>query len=489
MNDDRNHDDRNHDDSNYDDYDKPKAESSGLAIGAFILALVGFLLGWFPFLGWIGTVGMIMGIVALRSRGKGGAVQKKGLAIAAVTLGSMATLAAAFWLVVTMTLASSSRRSSCPHLYTHNGDGYVLDADPLSGSLFRGAERTDFDRLEELAAVDGEYRLKLINERDERDFVDALALLWVDHPKGTEVLPTGSGKLLQLAQAAAPLRAKDGRGRDIRAQLLLADDTRFSSRLGDFTVAETKPREEITLTFARPQLAAGESTSLILRARNTEFGAEAFARYLAQMGPGLSKLLQWAQDSDDYPYKTRLADEMKRLGLLLEVEVWDGQSWQLVFEQEPIGPAVLRSVAIPLPPFTSASDSLRIRIRHAPLLWTVDRAAVARSTAVVAQELRAKSSAVSAAEIGRLASVDQERLRLLRGESLELRFAVPPAAAEALRRTVVLKIRGYYEIEVGGKGLLNLLPLWRHRADEDSFVHFALELARKDESLLDADVR
>jgi hypothetical protein len=461
------------------DFDRePQARTSGLAIAGFVIAIVGLALCWFPFLGWIGTVGMIMGIVVIRSRQGDGVPQKKGLAIAAVVMGSVATLGAILWLVVMAMIASSPRKSSCPHLYSHNGQQYVIDADPLSGSLFKGAESTDFDRLEDLVAVNGEYRLKLINERDERDFVDFLSIFWVDHPKGTEVLPTAIGTLMRLGQPAEAKDARDGRGRDIRAALQSADSVLFGSRIEDFSEKVERPRETLTLRFPRPPLAAGESLTLLLRARNTEFGAEAFAKYLATMGTGLSKLLQWAQSDTGYPYKKRLADEMKRLGLMLEVEAWDGKRWKLVHQQQPIGPAVLRSVAIPLSTFDPESDELRIRLRHAPLLWTLDRAAVAAGREVNGNELRPSVMTGDTEELRRLGSIDRERLKLLRNEFVELRFSAPPPPATTMQRTNVLKIRGYYEIDVGGRGLLNLLPLWRHHTGEDSFVRFALELAR-----------
>ncbi len=434
---------------------------SGLGIAGFVVGLIGFLFGWIPLAGFLGTIGAVLAIVGLSQKGK-----RHGLAIAGLVLGLLATGAAVFWTV----LLATKPRVSCPHIYAWDGARYVLDADPLSGSIFRAGESEDLDRLEHLALRDGRYRLRVANELDELDHLDALSLLVVDHPRESVVVPSASGGLLAVTRAAPPQRAVDGRGRDLRDLLRAADGRASAGSAEDHPdSAAVDPRRTLLLDFPRP---AGERAALLLRAHNTRFAAEAFVDYLGAMGPGLGTLLHLAEGSSRYPYRQRLEDEMRRLGLTLEVRSWLGGRWSAPREVRPIGPAVQRSFAVPigLPP--GASATVRIRIDHAPLLWELDQA-------LLGEGAPPPAPVVLRPALPELAAADGERLTLRRGEQLELELGAPPPPAAGLTRSVVLSIRGYYEFAIPGRGLLDPFAVWRHRSARDSLPRFALRLARE----------
>jgi hypothetical protein len=444
----------------------PRPTHSGLAIAAFVVSLIAFVSCWFPLVGLGGGIGAILGFIDLASGHD--VPTKKGLSIAAVVLGLLAAAVGAFWIYLIQT-------SSCPHVYSFNGEGYVLDADPLSGSLFRGGEAADMDRLEELAAVDGEYRLRIANEREEVDFVNSVALRVVDHPETSEVLPTQDGEVLQVVGANAPVECTDGRGRDVLARLVTEDGVMFSSDAGDFSPdAPEEPRELVTCAFENP---GGENAVLVLRGHNTEFGAEVFARYLAEMGSGVDELVRSMEDCDDYP--EYIATQRELLGLGLDVEVWDGARWVRGEQLDPIGPAVLRSqaVRIGLPP--GAGDQVRLRLGMAPLLWEIDQALLGTGEPVRATDLLPAGARTGSGHEARdqLLRRDEARVELASGEHVDLRFAAPPPVANDLRRTVILSISGYYDIEVGGWGWVNPVAMWRHQTSRDSLPRFALRVA------------
>ena len=326
----------------------------------------------------------------------------------------------------------------------------------------------------------GQYRIMVKNDLEETDHIDEVALQVVDHPPHAELLPSQQGALLPLTHKRPPLQCRDRRG---RAQLDLVrhrDGRSFRGRAADFSPAERQPREQLTMLFERPP---GDRAVLILRGRNTEFAVEAFARYLARMGPGLGRLLTWAQDSSSYPYRKRLDDEKQRLGLLLQVQLWDGRRWQRAATVQPIGPAVLRSQAVPLALPPGDQKTLGVRLVMAPLLWELDQLQLAPAPLHTAAPLvlrpRTSGEGVDPRTARLLAEADRARLTLAPGESTELRFDAPPPVA-GLRRTVVLKIRGYYEFRIGGRGWLNPWAVMRHRSGADSLPRYALELARQE---------
>jgi hypothetical protein len=423
----------------------------------------------------LGTVALILGIIAVARKSKRRGDFAIGiLAIVFGALGSCLGCPAALFKV-----------SSCPRIYAFDGQSYRLDADLLASALFAGGEAEDVDRLEHAAPVDGEYRLRLKNELAETDHLDSVSLLVADHPARTEVLPTPAGELLALSALASPRTARDGRGRDVLPLLAAADGRTFTGRASDFDPdALDPPTERLTIRF-RPAPAA--QTALVLRGQSSHFASVALARYLAEIGPGLEPLLRLAQRGREYPYARRLRDEIERLGLSLQIDVQRGDRWERVATLRPVGPAVLRSQAVPLP--RGSTDEITLRLSFSPLLWRIDQLQLASAAAPAPHRLLSLGSArrsSGGSETAILVASDGQRLRLEQGEAVELRFAVPPGPPLGQQRTLLVRARGFYEPQISGGGLaLNPVALYRHRAGRISLPRYALRLAHRDPAALE----
>src|SRR4030095_13793756 len=88
--------------------------------------------------------------------------------------------------------------SSCPYLYTWNGDRFEFVTDFMGGGEMgyleepRRYNKPDADeyvriRSDQWKETNGRYELRVTNELEEALFVDRLQLLAVAHPAGTEV--------------------------------------------------------------------------------------------------------------------------------------------------------------------------------------------------------------------------------------------------------------------------------------------------------------
>ncbi|MGC4122444.1 MAG: hypothetical protein QM765_49275 [Myxococcales bacterium] len=381
----------------------------------FIISIIAFFIGWIPFAGYLGVVAILLGVLGRAQYDREGNAK----IIGTLAFGGLAVAAAAFWTYVAAT-------ASCPHVYAWDGKAWQLDADMLSGSLYRGAESDDVDRLESLASADGQYRVRIANDRQERDFVDAVALEVIDHPAGTAALPTPSNEVVLLGEQAAPLAAADARGRDLLAALAADDGASWQGNAADHDLAkEPRPRDAVELTLPPVQGPA----YLVLRVRNTEVATEALYRYLASIGPGVGTLLSLAERDSKYPYQQRLADELERMGVPMTIEVSSssGAEWQLAHKLKPIGPAALRSLAIPVD--VEPGQPVRVRLSMVPVAWEIDRVAIAtRSTALVARaQLSATSPEPETARL--LAKPDGQRVELEQGAHVELRLRSPASTA------------------------------------------------------------
>jgi len=453
---------------------------SSLSVAAFVVALSGFVLGLVPFAGVIGTVGAILAWVDLSRRDPGGQPLRHGLANAAVVLGVLATLGVGVWVLIFYSLSRSVSPGSCPHVYAFDGEDYRLDADLVSGALYAGAERDDLDRLESLRPVGGEYRVRIADELQETDHVDSLSLLYVDHPAGVEVLPTQTGQLLALRDAAAPIRAvENGESHDTDVLPLLTalDGHLITGQVGGHDGGHDGDRRaRWTLEFARP---ATNRAALIVRGHSTPFAEEALGRYLATMGQGLRPLLEWACPEASASSRRIIDEEIARLGLPLSVQLSSGGAWVNAESLQPVGPAILRSQAllVDLPP---GGDRVSVRLEGTPRFWEIDQVELAPVTTapLAPTELRPRAAVRSSGEdvTTALAERDGEHVVLHPGEHVDVRFEAPPLAP-GFSRTVVASMRGYYAVDIGGHRGVNPLMLVAHRLGLVSLQRFAGELA------------
>ncbi len=131
--------------------------------------------------------------------------------------------------------------SSCPYLYTWNGERFEFITDFLGGGemgywLAPGMRNTpdpdeyvriDSDRLR---SRNGRYELRITNELEESLFLDRVQLVAVAHPRDVTVHPNEglvpeprSFKLYSSRDPQPPLAASDDQGRDMLDRILRLD--------------------------------------------------------------------------------------------------------------------------------------------------------------------------------------------------------------------------------------------------------------------------
>ncbi len=123
--------------------------------------------------------------------------------------------------------------SSCPYLYTWNGERFEFVTDFMGGGEmgyleepghYNQPDPEEYVRIraDQLRETDGRFELRVTNELEEAMFVDRLQLLAVRHPSGTEVYPNEGMsdppkpfKLFLTKGARPPLSAVDDHGHDV----------------------------------------------------------------------------------------------------------------------------------------------------------------------------------------------------------------------------------------------------------------------------------
>jgi Tfp pilus assembly protein PilF len=142
-----------------------------------------------------------------------------------------------------MTITELDRKpSSCPFLYTWNGERFEFITDFMGGGEMGSWEgpgqrnTPDPDeyvriRGDQLKPSDGRYQIRVTNELEELLYVDRLQLVAIAHPADTEVFPNEGlkdpprppFKLYCTRGAHPPLSATDDKGHDVLAAVSLLD--------------------------------------------------------------------------------------------------------------------------------------------------------------------------------------------------------------------------------------------------------------------------
>lgn len=99
----------------------------------------------------------------------------------------------------------------CPYVATWNGTGYALDNNILPASeLGNGTDVKDYYKIEQplvpvlVTQRTSTYRLQIQEFEDEKDYIDQVKLISVDHTFHTSIATTSNGDVITYGNAASP---------------------------------------------------------------------------------------------------------------------------------------------------------------------------------------------------------------------------------------------------------------------------------------------
>jgi hypothetical protein len=372
--------------------------------------------------------------------------------------------------------------ASCPLVDSFDGRRFVLDAEPLGGATYAAAQRAETSRLDHLVETGGQYRLRLHNEQDEIDHVDAVALRVVDHAPGTEVVPDAEGRLHAVSSLVPPAEGHDLRGARVEALLAAGDGNLWlGNPYGRRSDVEADLRDGVELSYPRP--AGARSATLVVRAGATALGARMLGAVLALHGRELPAF--YARLNTDPAARAAFEGAREREALPV-VRAWDGRAWRIAGRVRDLPSLVTRDQAVPLDLGGLPGGPLRVRIDGPPGLWALDRAVMAwsESASDSLHETRVRPER-AVGEDGReltavLSDPDGERHTLRPGrDAVRLVFPAPPPRLGATR-SVLVEAAGYYEMEVPAAGEPRRAAFRRLVEEPGAVARFILDSLREE---------
>jgi len=336
-------------------------------------------------------------------------------------------------------------RWSCPLIYSETDDGWALDSGTFGGAIMRPLRRTDVDNLDFARPRSGVLTLKLANELDETDFVDAVEVLAVDHQPGTTMGSSPGGTLHALGTLEAPVQAHDYSGRDVLAGVSRPDGRSWESELRARDPTSAAARDGIELSFKRPKHVT--SARLVVDARNTPWSSFLLGQFVAAHG---NHTADWYAALDAEPARAAEMQAFLAQEAFLRVSVQTRDGWKdrgLVWEA---GPELVKRQVIPIDLAGVAGEIVRIRLDAPASFWLVDYVGLdtGPEPPFWARPLGLRRSAAGPqrALLDTLAVADGREQPLETGQSVELQFDVPPTEP-GRSRSYMVRTTGWYRLQ------------------------------------------
>ena len=356
---------------------------------------------------------------------------------------------------------------SCPLVYSWDGEAWRLDSGTFGGAITRAATRTDVDNLVYATPDAGRLRLKLANELDETDHVDALSVLVVDHDPDVTVAPDGDGNLHSLGKLQTPLGASDFRGRDVLQLVAAVDELNWQS--APFGRSPDRPediRDGLVLEFVRP--AGVNAGKLVIDGRNTTWASYMLTELIGAHGTATDA---WYDSLDTQPrFRQQFASLAARTGFL-GVSVHTAAGWEHQGYVWEAGPEIAKRQVFPLDLSQVRGDTVRVRLESAPSFWLIDQVALDYTTSqpFTVQEINATQAIDHAGRDVRhlLAAVDEHELVMETGDYVELQFDLPPVEP-GKTRSFVLQSTGWYRVHTSLTAAPQITLLRESVSDRDA---------------------
>jgi hypothetical protein len=337
----------------------------------------------------------------------------------------------------------STGNFSCPLIYTLGSSGYKLESETFAGAVFKGIERTSYDVLNHIEPVDRHYKIKLVNARQETEYVNELKLIVVDHSPDVSVIPDAAGNIYTISELIQPLRAFDRNDNDITKIIAKKDGQYLEDDLRIVDInKDNNPVSSATATFPRPTNA--KTVKIIVSGLNTELAYFALERIFTLQG---NKRIDWYNRLDSDPKeRSKFVGWLMREGML-HFSVWDGEKWSERGVIPDVGPGVQKTQITILNIGDIKDDILKVRASYRTGLWRLDQFAVDYSSDCSIKTVQLSAySAINEKDTdisNLIAESDSAYYVTINGEGANIIFKVPPKVPR-LSRTVIAKTKGFY---------------------------------------------
>ncbi len=384
--------------------------------------------------------------------------------IASWTFGAVGITAATLSVILLIAILT---KSSCPFIYTYDGDNFQFTGEIYSGSIHPPLERHDFMKLPCYKNDAKEYRLQITNEVKEIQHTNLMELWIFDHPLGTEIMVDKYGRAFMLQDPVSPSRAVDFTGEEITGLIGKKDTLFYTSKISDPSHSIT---DGIILDFPNPGNAV--SAKLAIHAKNSFILDYMMGKFQNQYGDYYSKIVKRQRKAPAAQLVKWTVDQNIPLSLLVE----RNGTWQPVDYYNIAGPMAMKEDILEIPLDGTENDPLKVKLEFGSYFWEIDYVAVDYSAGkeILPQVIQPETAInQDGKEIRKTLQKDDRKyyVQPVPGDYAELKFRLPPPASGL--RTLYLHTKGWYELirDPHGEADLDYLRKFRQPGEFNRFVN------------------
>ncbi len=277
---------------------------------------------------------------------------------------------AASWLlpplIVIGVIAAIIAASSCPFLYTFDGNSYILAGEIYGGATYQSLERHDYLKLPGFNATEGKYQLKIANELKEIQYTNLCELIRVQHPIGTKVLLDKYGKIQTSVSPQFPKTATTLNQQDVTSVVREMDNRffAFDDRGGEHHV------NGLVLTFINSD--NSDEGKLTVRAKNSVWADYTYGKFTNLFGTYYERWNDQQKGLSTRKIKKNALDQDVPLSIYLETK----KGWKFIDYFEVVGPLAFREMVIPIDLSKAESRVIHIKLETGFMFWELDYAAM-----------------------------------------------------------------------------------------------------------------
>ena len=329
--------------------------------------------------------------------------------------------------------------SSCPFIYSLQGENYVLEGEAFGIALGKAREMTTATVLSLSHSYPSDINIRITNERPESHFINQVSLEAFAVDEEAFIRADNEQSIWPVYQTNPPVEATGPQKTNVWQEISAKDNCYWQSGIFQDSGVDGF-RDEIQLIFERP--AGANEGSLLIDAINTYFGNYVFEEIFSFLG---DQSLEFMQQIENDRESIHLMENWARESAL-KAYVWDKGKWiycGMIFPEANVVP-FSRLIRFKVPP--GDENRIRIKLKSLADVWKID--AVQVDWTAVKKINGQKIPLISAdgpfvADLsGRIEAFDNQYTVLLPSQKIDLDFN-SPAPVENKKYLYVLRVGGY----------------------------------------------
>jgi hypothetical protein len=335
--------------------------------------------------------------------------------------------------------------SSCPFVYTWNGQEYVFAGEIYSGAVYPPLERHDYLLLPGLVEENGEYKLMIANELEEVQHTNLLELMVFDHAEGQEVLVDKYGNAHTISDALTAVSATSLRGENLLPIIQKEDDLIY---LGSDPSKDPPLLDGVELAYQIPE--GTEKADLVISAKNSFWLDFVYQNFRDMLGFSYKTWMKKQQDGDPDKFESWSLSQ----NIPLSVYLMKNGEWVFYDYYNTVGPMAFKKDILELDLSEMDPGLLKIKLEAGSYFWEIGYVGLdldQTSVNPVKNLALTKATDENGKSVMDLLLQDDELYYVQPdiGNQAMLIFPVPEQSGG---RTLVLHSKGHYDIKMDPSG-------------------------------------